>query len=233
MEMENVIEGSLKKYINIQTISNEDLIELIKFEQELRYSKHFQKLYTKKNVLNDPIFQKIRIEDIIQLNVLDKFDYELYEENLNALRYLYGVHRKNPEINKYGFWLNMNIVQEGYVENQKYKDSTLYELNGINKVSLSHLIEKVKIRNVPLIIFGGSITWPPFRFSAEDYKEFYNNYVDKAEIICVYIREAHVVKRNIETNEIESGWPIGYTNYEYTQPITIEERVNIINLFIK
>lgn len=158
IEMENGIEESFKKYINIETISNEDLIELIKFEQELRYSEHFQELYTKKNVLNDPIFQKIRIEDIIQLNVLDKFDYELCDENLNALRYLYGLHRKNPEINKYGFWLHMNIVQEGYEENQKYKDCSFYELNGKENVTLSYFIEKAKSRNVPLIVLGGSIT---------------------------------------------------------------------------
>lgn len=85
----------IKKYINIQNISNEDLIEFIKFEEELRYSEHFQKLYVQKNIYNDSIFQKINIEDIIQLNVLDKFDYEICEENLYALRYLCSIHYKD------------------------------------------------------------------------------------------------------------------------------------------
>ena len=145
------------KYIDLEKFTNEQLIELIKYEEELRYSDHFQDLYYKKNVLNDVVFENIQIEDIIQLNVLDKFGYKLCDNNLNALRYLYGKNRKNPEINKYGFWLHMNIVQEGYDENQKYKDCTFYELDGKSKVSLSTFIERAKERSVPLVILGGSL----------------------------------------------------------------------------
>lgn len=69
--------------------------------------------------------------------------------------------------------------------------------------------------------------------SANTYKQFYELYKDRAEIITVYIREAHVVKRNPETNVVESGWPIGHFDYEIEQPLTMTDRVNIVNRFIR
>ena|SRR3990167_8005028 len=60
----------------------------------------------------------------------------------------------------------------------------------------------------------------------DDYMFFYENNKDKYTIICLYVREAHFVERD-ENNNIVSGWPIGYFEYEYPQHKTIDDRLNM------
>lgn len=140
--------------------SEEALIEMIKFEKDLRYSDHYQSLYHRKNVLDDNNLETFdTVEDIIQMNVLSHFGYDVTEANLDGLRYLYGKHKTNPKVNQYGFWLHMNIMQEGYPEGQVYRDVLLFEPDdGSRSVSFASFIEKALKRNVPLVVLGGSIT---------------------------------------------------------------------------
>jgi hypothetical protein len=55
-------------------------------------------------------------------------------------------------------------------------------------------------------------------------------YSEKINIICLYVREAHVVYRD-ENKKIVGGWPIGYTQYEYEQHKNLDERIAMAKIF--
>lgn len=61
---------------------------------------------------------------------------------------------------------------------------------------------------------------------ANIYNDIYELYKDKINIICIYILEAHFVENDLD------GWPIG-TLYRYPQHKSIDDRINMANIFIK
>jgi hypothetical protein len=64
----------------------------------------------------------------------------------------------------------------------------------------------------------------------QSYQSFYDKYKFIANIYIVYILEAHFVEKDENDNFI-GGWPIGY-QYNYSQPKTLEERFNMVELLI-
>ena len=65
----------------------------------------------------------------------------------------------------------------------------------------------------------------------DDYKKFYDEYCEYADIYIVYILEAHFVEKD-ENGEFIGGWPIGY-QYNYEQTKSIEDRKKMIELLLE
>lgn len=61
--------------------------------------------------------------------------------------------------------------------------------------------------------------------STEAYLEFYDRFKDKANIICIYILEAHFVEKDLD------GWPIGH-HYRIPQHKTIDDRIEMAKQFV-
>ncbi len=63
-----------------------------------------------------------------------------------------------------------------------------------------------------------------------EYQSFYDSYKNIANILIVYILEAHFVEKD-ENGNMVGGWPIGY-QYNYEQPKTMEERLKMVDLLM-
>jgi len=97
-----------------------------------------------------------------------------------------------------------------------FKDCVLSDLEG-KELLLKDFFKNKK----PLVLIGGSYSWPPFRKveSIHNIFEKYNKYVD---FLVVYISEAHAVDE----------WPLG-DHCVVKQHQNIEERIKMAKKFFK
>ena len=137
------------KLLNLETITKEHAIELLSYEQELRYSDKYQQMY-KDNMLGDKR-HGIIVEDVIQLDVLSHFNYTSNEQNLKNLRNMFDMFRNDPDVSKHAFWINMNIMHSGVSIGSKMKNCTFVDLNK-NNLMLDDIVKN------KTIIMAGSIT---------------------------------------------------------------------------
>lgn len=147
--------------LSVDEMTEDGLIEIVKFEQELRMSDHYQEMYRAVHEGRRVLKPGMLVEDILQLNVLDHFGYVLTEENRHALRILYGMHRKNPRVAQHGFWLHMNTMTEGLLlTGSDAQDCALYTLSeGENTCTLlQYYLDRADVCGVLLVVFAGSIS---------------------------------------------------------------------------
>lgn len=209
------------KYLDLSKLTKSEVIELVSTEKEMRYSDIYQSMY--EDVIKNS--KSIVVEDIIQFNVLKTLGYTPNLINLNNLRRMFKIWSKDEDIRQIAFWINLNIIHDGVPIGSQMLNCQFYDLNQ-NSIYLSDLAQ-----NKPIIILCGSITWPPFRESINAYKDFYQKYSNKFNIICLYIREAHIVERDSDGIIID-GWPVGHTDFEYPQHANLEKRIQMAKLFI-
>ena len=196
---------------------------MLKSEQTLRYSDQIQNLYDQGlNTVNDPEF----IEKMVQKSVLEQYGYNISEQSLRNYQAIGSYYINDDEIKNAIHYLRINIIKDCPIPlNSDYVDVNLVKLDG-TPIKLSSLYNTDK----PLVILAGSITWPPFRHSADVYKQFYHRYKEFVDIICIYILEAHFVEKDANGKIVE-GWPIG-KQYQYPQHKNENERINMANKFI-
>lgn len=187
-------------------IEREQALVLIKKENDLRLSEHYQKEYSLKDDLDH--FEKVTRE--IQEQTLKEcgFDASKMNQNIVALNNLRRVYKKDPDFIESSVYYKYDISKEGTFEGgEKYQDCNLYTLEGEKTSLKSYLSEK-------LFILAGSYSWPPLRQSIEKLKDLYKNYNGKINFLFVYILEAHA----------SDEWPLG-DHVVIPQHKTLEERL--------
>ena len=125
------------------------VIEMLKFEQKLRYSPEIQKiyshLYTQRN--------NFRIETEIQKYVLTHFGYQ--ETDLEEYWKIPKLYWEDEEVKNSIFYMKLNIFSYGNLKvGDKMVDVPLYDYVSTKEINLSNL----ETPGRPLVILAGSMT---------------------------------------------------------------------------
>lgn len=223
--MEQVIafpEDPLKDF-NIEVVPRETILQMVKEEQAIRYSKGIQEAYT----MQYETSSTINIEREIQKFVLGQFGFK---DDLNSLEQYWKIpstYWNDAEIKNSLFYMKLNIFE--YPPFQLEDDLVnvnLVDYDSNREVSMRSLGHAFR----PLVLLAGSMTWPPFRASMDSYQRFYDTYSGVADIYLLYILEAHFVEKDAEGN-FTGGWPIGY-QYNYSQHKSMEDRRSMVKVLI-
>ena len=140
----------------INSVNREKILEMVKEEQKVRYSKGIQEAYTTQfyNSKNDN-YERVNIEREIQKYILRKFGFTDSIESLQEYWKIPSTYWNDEEVKNSIFYMKLNIFQ---YPNVKLEDELInvplvdYKTNDI--VSLSSLQKP----NRPLVILAGSMT---------------------------------------------------------------------------
>jgi hypothetical protein len=141
----------------IDRIERSVIIEMLKEEQTVRYSKGIQEAYTKQyNALQtNPHYQGVRIEIEIQKFTLRKFGFKDDDESLKEYWKIPSTYWDDEEVKNSIFYMKLNIFQFPKVSvGDNLINTQLIEYTSNNEVTLSSLENPGR----PLIILAGSMT---------------------------------------------------------------------------
>lgn len=141
---------------DINSVSRENVIEMLKEEQTVRYSKGIQEAYTKQfYASNNENYERVNIEREIQKYILRKFGFKDSESSLEQYWKIPSTYWNDEEVKNSIFYMKLNIFQYPKVNiGDKMIDTEVvdYKTNAI--ISLSSL----ETPNKPLILLAGSMT---------------------------------------------------------------------------
>lgn len=140
----------------LEDISRDKLIEIVKEEQKVRYSKGIQEAYTQQYyALKTENFVRINIEQEIQKFILRKFGFNDNDESLKEYWKIPSMYWNDEEVKNSLFYMKLNIFQYSKVNvEDNLIDVNLIDYQTNNTVSL----ESLQSKNRPLIILAGSMT---------------------------------------------------------------------------
>ena len=140
----------------IDSVSREKILEMVKEEQSVRYSKGIQEAYTTQYYASKhENYERINIEREIQKYILKKFGFK---DDMNSLEQYWKIpstYWNDEEIKNSIFYMKLNIFQYPKVKiDDNMIDTFLIDYNTNANISLSSLETSGK----PLIILAGSMT---------------------------------------------------------------------------
>jgi hypothetical protein len=141
----------------LQDVSRDDIIKMLKDEQEVRYSKNIQNIYTQQYYASqqDSNYKPVRIEIKIQKYILKKYGYSDNEESLNEYWKIPSTYWNDEEVKNSIFYMKLNIFQYPKLNvGDNLIDANLIDYNTDKEINLSSL----QIKNKPLVILAGSMT---------------------------------------------------------------------------
>jgi hypothetical protein len=141
----------------LQDVSRDDIIKMLKDEQEVRYSKNIQNIYTQQYYASqqDSNYKPVRIEIEIQKYILKKYGYTDNEESLNEYWKIPSTYWNDEEVKNSIFYMKLNIFQYPKINvGDNLIDANLIDYNTDKEITLSSLQNK----NKPLVILAGSMT---------------------------------------------------------------------------
>ena len=141
----------------INLISREKILEMVKEEQTIRYSKGIQDVYTLQfnNISNDANYERVNIEREVQKYILRKFGFKDDNNSLEQYWKIPSTYWHDEEVKNSIFYMKYNIFQYPRV---KINDDLIevplvnYATNDI--IHLSSLQQPER----PLVILAGSMT---------------------------------------------------------------------------
>lgn len=140
----------------IKLVSRDKILEMVKEEQTVRYSKGIQEVYTQQyHASKNQDYININIEQEIQKFILRKFGFKDDKQSLEEYWKIPSTYWKDDEIKNSLFYMKLNIFQYPKVkldDNMINVNLINYETNNI--VSLASLEKHVR----PLIMLAGSMT---------------------------------------------------------------------------
>ena len=140
----------------IKLVSRDKILEMVKEEQTVRYSKGIQEVYTQQyHASKNPDYVHINIEQEIQKFILRKFGFKDDNQSLEEYWKIPSTYWKDDEIKNSLFYMKLNIFQYPKVkldDNMINVNLINYETNNI--VSLASLEKNDR----PLIMLAGSMT---------------------------------------------------------------------------
>jgi hypothetical protein len=141
----------------LENIERKYIIELLKEEQQIRYSKEIQEVYTKqyKNSINNPNYTRVNIEREIQKYILRKFGFNDDIKSLSEYWKIPSTYWHDEEVKNSIFYMKYNIFQypKMSVEDNMI-DCSLVDYHTNQERTLSSL----QTLGRPLVILAGSMT---------------------------------------------------------------------------
>lgn len=141
---------------NNKNVSREKVIEMLKEEQKVRYSKSIQKLYTKEFLdSHKEGYKRVSIEAEIQKHILRTFGYKDDEQSLKEYWKIASTYWNDEEVKNSIFYMKLNIFQFPKIQvGDNMIDADLISYPENNCITLSSL----ETTNRPLVILAGSMT---------------------------------------------------------------------------
>lgn len=133
------------------------IINMLKEEEKIRYSKQIQEVYTEQFYLmeSDPNIQRINIELEIQKYILNKFGYSTSQNSIDNYHKIPSTYFYDDDVKNSSFYIKLNIFQH---PNVKVGDNIINSrLINYSSKQYINLIE-LETHNKPLVILAGSIT---------------------------------------------------------------------------
>lgn len=141
----------------INEVERNLILEMVKEEQSVRYSKGIQEVYTKQyySQQNNPDYETVRIEREIQKFILRKFGFNDDNNSLEEYWKIPSTYWKDEEIKNSIFYMKLNIFQYPKVAvNDDIIDAGLIDYETEQEINLSSLQKPGR----PLVILAGSMT---------------------------------------------------------------------------
>lgn len=141
----------------IDKVERNKILEMVKEEQTVRYSKGIQEAYTKQYYAQkeNPEYETVRIEREIQKFILRKFGFNDDEISLEEYWKIPSTYWKDEEIKNSIFYMKLNIFQYPKVSvNDNIIDSNLIDFKTGEEINLCSLQKPGR----PLVILAGSMT---------------------------------------------------------------------------
>lgn len=141
----------------INSVNREKVIEIVKEEQKVRYSKGIQEAYTAQyNALSqNRNYERVNIEREIQKYILRKFGFDDSIESVQEYWKIPSTYWNDEEIKNSIFYMKLNIFQYPKI---KLEDN-LIDVSLVNyKTNAMTLLSSLQTSGKPLIILAGSMT---------------------------------------------------------------------------
>ena len=140
----------------INLVSREKILEMVKEEQNVRYSKGIQEAYTQQFYASkNNKYERVNIEREIQKYILRKFGFKDDENSLEQYWKIPSTYWHDEEVKNSIFYMKLNIFQYPKVKiDDEMVDTQIIDYNTNTPISLSSLETPGK----PLIILAGSMT---------------------------------------------------------------------------
>lgn len=140
----------------IATVHREKIIEMVKEEQIVRYSKGIQEAYTEQfNRSKNENYERVNIEQEIQKFILRKFGFKDDTDSLYQYWKIPSTYWNDEEVKQNIFYMKLNIFQYPKLKiDDDMIDVSLIDYNTDNINSLFSLQKP----NRPLVILAGSMT---------------------------------------------------------------------------
>lgn len=141
---------------NINSVNREKILEMVKEEQIVRYSKGIQDIYTQQyNASKNSNYERVNIEQEIQKYILRKFGFKDDYNSLHQYWKIPSTYWNDEEIKNSIFYMKLNIFEYPKVKiDDNIVDVELINYNTNVNMSLSSLENHGK----PVIILAGSMT---------------------------------------------------------------------------
>jgi hypothetical protein len=140
----------------INSVSREKILEMVKEEQTVRYSKGIQEAYTQQfHASKNKNYERVNIEREIQKYILRKFGFKDDDKSLEQYWKIPSIYWNDEEVKNSIFYMKLNIFQYPKVKiDDEIIDTPLINYKTNEPISLSSLETPGK----PLIILAGSMT---------------------------------------------------------------------------
>ncbi len=142
---------------NITNVDRNQILEMVKEEQTVRYSKEIQEAYTMQYYAEkeNPEYKTVRIETEIQKFILRKFGFNDNDASLEEYWKIPSTYWKDEEIKNSIFYMKLNIFQYPKVSvNDDIINSSLIDFKTGEEINLCSLQKPRR----PLVILAGSMT---------------------------------------------------------------------------
>ena len=137
----------------INEVERSRILEMLKTEQQIRYSKQIQDIYTELYIHS--IHPDVSVESAVQRIVLRKYGYDNSPESLKEYWKIPSTYWKDEEVKNSIFYMKLNIFQNSPLKlGDDIIDADLINYKTGNKVNLCSL-QKI---DRPLILLAGSLT---------------------------------------------------------------------------
>ena len=140
----------------INNVSREVVLQMLKEEQKVRYSKEIQNIYTKEYyATKHNNVKRINIEAEIQKHILKSFGFKNDEKSLKEYWKIPSTYWEDEEVKNSIFYMKLNIFQYTKLN----IDDDMVNTQVINyKTNKNILLSELLVPNKPLIILAGSMT---------------------------------------------------------------------------
>ena len=142
---------------NITNVSRDTILQMVKEEQKVRYSKEIQTIYTNQyySTQNNPNYIPINIEQEVQKYILRMYGYNDDEESLKEYWKIPSTYWEDEEIKNNLFYMKLNIFKYPEINlEDNLIDVTLlnYKTNELTNLA------SLQTPNRSLVILAGSMT---------------------------------------------------------------------------